>query len=229
MKADMGQGISEVLPFAVGVAISPVPIIAVILMLLSGRAHVNGPAFLLGWLAGLSALSAAVYVVADTIGVSGSSSGADGIAWLDVALGGLLLLVARRSWRKRPAPDTEPELPKWMADVDEIAPGRALVLGVVLSAVNPKNLALGVGAATGVAHLALPSGDAIVALAAFVVVGSLTVGGAVAFDLLGGARAKSSLEELRTWLEANNAAVMTVLFLVFGAVLVAKGLGLLSG
>ena len=34
----MGQGISEVLTFAIGVAISPVPIIAVILMLFSTRA-----------------------------------------------------------------------------------------------------------------------------------------------------------------------------------------------
>ena len=33
----MGQGISEVLTFAIGVAISPVPIIAVILMLFSRR------------------------------------------------------------------------------------------------------------------------------------------------------------------------------------------------
>jgi hypothetical protein len=224
----MGQGISEVLPFAVGVAISPVPIIAVILMLFSSRAPVNGPAFLLGWLAGLSALSAAVYAVAEAVGVSRGSSGSDGVGWLDVALGVLLLLVAVRSWRKRPAPGAEPDLPKWMTDVEAIAPGKALGLGVLLSAVNPKNLALGIGAATGVAHLALPTGDAIVALAAFVIVGSFTVGGAVAFDLLGGARARESLEELRTWLEANNAAVMTVLFLVFGAVLVAKGLGLLS-
>jgi len=34
----MGQAIGQLLPFAVGVAISPVPIIAIILMLLSKRA-----------------------------------------------------------------------------------------------------------------------------------------------------------------------------------------------
>ena len=53
----MGQGISEVLTFAVGVAISPVPIIAVILMLFSARARVNGPMFLLGWVFALGAVS----------------------------------------------------------------------------------------------------------------------------------------------------------------------------
>ena len=40
-----GEGIGEVLTFAIGVAISPVPIIAVILMLFSQRARVNGPVF----------------------------------------------------------------------------------------------------------------------------------------------------------------------------------------
>jgi len=63
----MGPGISEVLPFAVGVAISPVPIIAVILMLLSSRASTNGPAFLLEWAGGLTVLCALLYAVADAI------------------------------------------------------------------------------------------------------------------------------------------------------------------
>ena len=49
----MGTGISEVLTFAIGVAISPVPIIAVILILFAPRARLNGPAFLLGWVVGL--------------------------------------------------------------------------------------------------------------------------------------------------------------------------------
>jgi len=53
----MGQAISEVLTFAVGVAISPMPIIAVILMLFSQRAKVNGPAFLLGWVLALAVVS----------------------------------------------------------------------------------------------------------------------------------------------------------------------------
>jgi hypothetical protein len=224
----MGQGIGEVLPFAVGVAISPVPIIAVILILFSRNAKVNGPLFLAGWVAGLAVLSTVVYVVADAIGGPGSSSGSDGIAWVDVVLGGALLVIAARSWRRRPAPGAEPELPGWMAGVEEIAPAKALGLGVLLAAVNPKNLALGFGAASGVAHLGISTGDAAVALAVFVLVASSSVGGAVAFDLVGGERARAALDELRAWLAVHSAAVMTVLFLVFGAVLIAKGIGLFS-
>ena len=42
----MGQAIGEVLPLAVGVALSPLPIVAVVLMLVTVRAKVNGPAFI---------------------------------------------------------------------------------------------------------------------------------------------------------------------------------------
>ena len=42
----MTEGIGAILTYAIGVAISPVPIIAVILMLFSARARVNGPMFL---------------------------------------------------------------------------------------------------------------------------------------------------------------------------------------
>lgn len=56
----MTEGIAEVLTFAIGVAISPVPIIAVILMLFSGRAKINGPMFLVGWAVALGVLLAGV-------------------------------------------------------------------------------------------------------------------------------------------------------------------------
>ena len=49
----MGATIGAILASAVGVAISPVPIIAVILMLFSGAATRNSLSFLLGWMASI--------------------------------------------------------------------------------------------------------------------------------------------------------------------------------
>jgi len=224
----VGQGISEVLPFAIGVAISPVPIIAVILMLFSSKARVNGPVFLLGWVAGLAIVSGVVYAIADSSSASNDSSASDTVSWVKIGLGVMLLALSLRSWRKRPAPGAEPEMPTWMAGIDALAPGKALGLGVLLSAVNPKNLILAIGAAAGLAQLGVPTGDAVLSLIVFVVLGSLTIAGPVVYYLAGGEDAKSALDELKAWLAAHNAAVMTVLFLVFGAVLIAKGLGLLT-
>jgi len=46
----MGQAIGSVLPLALGVALSPIPIVAVVLMLTPPRGKINGPAFVVGWL-----------------------------------------------------------------------------------------------------------------------------------------------------------------------------------
>lgn len=220
----MSQAISAVLPFAVGVAIVPIPIIAVILMLFSQRARVNGPLFLLGWMAGLTVAFGIVYALSDAGDVATGSTASDTVSWGKIALGVALLLLALRSWQKRPAPGVTPAMPAWMAGMDAIAPGRALGLGVALSAANPKNLILVIGAATGVAQLGPTSADAAVSLVVFVVVGSLSVLGPVVYSVAGGEKAARSLEELRGWLAANNAAVMAVLFLVFAGVLIANGL-----
>ncbi len=44
------------------------------------------------------------------------------------------------------------------------------------------------------------------------------------YALAGGERARTTLEAAKVWLSLHNAAVMAVLFLVFGVDLIAKGL-----
>src|SRR5215468_11823607 len=107
----MGKGIGEILTFGVGVAISPAGIIAVILVLFSRRARVNGPLFLLGWVVALGALSAVVYAISDQSNAATSNTSSDSVSWLKIGLGVAFLLLARREWRKRPAPGEEPEMP----------------------------------------------------------------------------------------------------------------------
>ena len=114
----MGQGIGEVLTFGAGVAISPAGIIAVILVLFSRRARVNGPLFLLGWMLALGILVAVVYAISNQSNAGSSNTSSDSVSWLKIALGAGLILLARREFRKRPKPGVEPEMPKWMKRVD---------------------------------------------------------------------------------------------------------------
>ena len=60
----MGQAIGGTLPLAVGITLSPFPIIAVVLMLTTPRARRNGPAFVTGWLIGLAVVGAIVLAFA---------------------------------------------------------------------------------------------------------------------------------------------------------------------
>src|SRR5262245_5769810 len=186
----MGQGISEVLTYAIGVAISPIAIIAVIVMLFSQRARVNGPAFLAGWILGLGAVSAVVYVIADQSDVATNSSASDTTSTGKIVVGVLLLVMGLRRWRRRPAPGPDAGMPEWRSTVDSLSPMKAVGLGALLSAVNPKNLALTAAAAAGVVQLGISTGDAVVALVVFVVVASITIVGPVVYYLVGGQRAE---------------------------------------
>jgi threonine/homoserine/homoserine lactone efflux protein len=224
----VGQGVSEILTFAIGVAISPVPIIAVILMLFSQRAKVNGPLFAAGWVLALAVVGGVAYAVSDVGDVSTSSSASDSVSWLKIVFGVLFVLLAVRQWRGRPAPGAEPEMPRWMRGIDAFTPGKAFGVGVVLAGVNPKNLLLTLGAATGLAQLGLSTGDAVGSLVVFVLVASVTIIAPVVYYLAGGDRARGNLDTMKGWLAVHDAAVMTVLFLVFGVALIAKGLGPLT-
>ena len=220
----MAQAISEVLTFAIGVAISPVPIIAVILMLFSSRAKVNGPMFVLGWAVALAVVSGVAYFISGAGSTSTDSTATDGVSWAQIVFGVLFLLLAGRSWRSRPAPGTEPEMPKWMAGIDDFAPGKALGFGLLLAGVNPKNLLLAASAGSALAVIEPSTTEAVVSLIVFVVVGSLTIAGPVIYYLLGGEHAKTQLDSVKGWLAVHNDAVMMVLFLVFSVNLIAKSI-----
>jgi hypothetical protein len=222
-------GIGEILTYAIGVAISPVPIIAVILMLFSSRARVNGPMFLVGWALALAAVSAAAYLLADVGDAATDETASDVVSWGQIAVGVFFLLVAAKQWKGRPAAGAQPQMPKWMAGIDAFSPLKAFTLGLLLAGVNPKNLLLSAGAGAALAQLGPTTSDAVISWVVYIVLASITIGGPVVYYLVGGERARTALDEMKEWLGTHNAAVMTVLFLFFGFKLIGEGLPVLGG
>jgi threonine/homoserine/homoserine lactone efflux protein len=220
----MAEAIGQVLSLGVGVALSPVPIIAVVLMLGTPRARANGPAFVLGWVAGLALVGAVVLLVSSGADASDQGDPAGWVGVLKIVLGLLLLLVAARTWRVRPRGEHEAELPKWMKTIDGFTAQRSIGFGLLLSGVNPKNLLLTVGAAAAIAQTGVPAGEQAVALAVFVLVGTLGPGIPVAIYFAMGDRAARLLEELKAWMASHNAAIMAVLCLVIAAKLIGDGI-----
>jgi threonine/homoserine/homoserine lactone efflux protein len=139
-------------------------------------------------------------------------------------IGALLVPLAAQQWRARPRGDGPAELPKWMRTVDTFAAGRAVAVGVALSALNPKNLPLTIGAAAAIAQAGLSTGDEILAMAVFVLIGTLGPGVPVVISLVMGERAARVLDELKEWMGAHNAAIMAVLCLVIGVKLIGDGI-----
>jgi len=216
----MGQAIGQILSFGVGVALSPVPIIAVVLMLATPKGRVNGPAFLAGWVVGIAALGTIVLLAASGASASKHGTPATWVSIVKIVVGVLLLLLAIKQWRSRPRGDSQPQLPKWMTTVDTFTPGRSVAMGVALSAVNPKNLLLVVGAAAAIAQTGTSTVDQAVALFVFIVIATLGVGAPVAIYYLMGDRATKILRDLHDWMARENATIMAVICLIIGAKLI---------
>lgn len=221
----MGSVIGDILGPGIGVAISPVPIMAVILMLFSKRAKRNSLAFLVGWVVGIGAVGAILVTAIGPVEFDPDASAPVWAAVVKLVLGALLLWLAVRQWQRRPQPGEEPEMPKWMASVDSFKPTQTLGLGILLSALNPKNLALTIGASLFILQAELSGGGIAISLIVFVLIASLSVAAPVVFYLMRAESAGKTLEAWKTWLARNNSTVMLVLFLLFGVILLGRGIG----
>jgi len=145
----MGEAIGQTLPTALGIAISPLPIVAVVLMLVTPRGRVNGSAFVLGWIVGLAVLGAIVLALASGADASEDGEPATWVSVLKLVLGLLAVLLGVRQFRGRSANGDEPS---WMQALDRFTPVKAAGTGALLSAVNPKNLLLAVAGAATIAQ-----------------------------------------------------------------------------
>jgi threonine/homoserine/homoserine lactone efflux protein len=225
----MGAAIGQVLSFGVGVSLSPIPIVGVVLMLGTPRARANGLCFLAGWIGGLAVVGTVVLLVSSGAEASEGGQPADWVNVLTIVLGVLLLAVAVKQWRGRPRAGDTAAMPKWMQTIDTFSAAKAGGLGILLSAVNPKNLLLVVGAAAAIAQTGASAGNQAVALAVFVVIGTIGPGAPVAIYLAMGDRSKRLLAELRDWMSVNNGAIMAVICLVIAAKLIGSGISGFSG
>ena len=219
----MTEVIGEILPLAVGIAISPIPIIAAILMLLSPRAKSTSVGFLTGWVAGI-VVAIVLFTLISTV-ISQETGGPSPVAGvIKIILGALLLFLAIKQWRARPAAGEEAIMPKWMSAIDSMTAGKALGLGFLLSAVNPKNLLLAIAAGVIVGGAGLTVSQMTVVIIIFVLLAASTVLVPVVGYLIASARLAGPLDKFREWLVDNNAVIMAVLLLVIGVSMIGKGL-----
>ncbi len=221
----MAPVIGDVLPLALGIAISPIPIIAAILMLLSPKAKGTSVGFLIGWVLGIVVAVVVFTLLASVIPEQDPDAAKPISGVIKIVLGVGLLLLAAREWRSRPKPGEEPKLPKWMAAIDQMTAGRGFVLGFLLSAVNPKNLLMAIAAGVIIGTGGLTVGEGAVVILVFVLIAASTVAVPVVAYLVASKRMAAPLEALRGWLVQNNATVMALLLLVIGVVVIGKGIG----
>ena len=220
----MSQAVGEVLTFGIGVALSPVAVIAVVLMLVAPGGRLSATVFVASWATSLGAVATLALLLADGADARQDGGPADWVIAVQASLAILLLIVAARQWRRRGEDGAESELPAWMQKVDGLTTARAAGMAVFLAAAKPKNLLLTIGAAIAVAELGVSAGAQAGALAVFVFLGTLAPGIPLAISLLMRERGTAILAEERSWMVRENKTIVVVLCLVFAAKLLGDAL-----
>ena len=217
--------ITELLPLAAVIAISPVPILAVIMMLLTDRERANPLAFLAGWMCILTVLvTGAILSGVDSVSTTPSKTVA--VVFVVVAVG--LIALAVHEWRRRPRKGEPQRIEPWTKFLHTVTPPRAFALGVGLVIVAVKDLLSALQAGALIHDAAFSLGQQIVAVIFFVLVSSLLIIIPIAVAAAFGERALPTLHRWRQWLERHGRLVLACLFSLIALLLLLQGLSVLA-
>lgn len=221
----MGELIAGLIPLAVAVALSPIPVMAAMLMLLSRRADDASVGFLVGWIAGVGGVSCLFAFFESRTGSQADAGASPTLnGWLLLGLGVGVVFAGALQWQRRPRSPAETRLPRWLAAVDSLSWMRAAALGLALVAVNPKNLLLCAAAGTELGKASRGYAYQAVGILFFTVLGTATVSVPVVSYLVARDRMRGGLDAARRWLELNGAPVSSVVLLAIGLVLFMRGI-----
>lgn len=212
----------DLIPLAVAIALSPFPIVPVVLLLLTDRPRSNGGSYLLGWYGGLvmgTGVAAAAATAVDLWEETPTWA-----AWVRIVLGVALVLLSVKKFIRRGQAEAPPA---WMAAISSYSPGRALRLGALLALANPKALLLAIaaGLAIGTAGLGLAASAGVVL--GFLALAAITVAAPVLAHVVLGERITRPLGRAKEWLVTHNDAVVAVVLTAIGIMLIVKGAGTL--
>lgn len=212
---------AELIPLGVIVACSPIPVIEMILVLFSRRPIRNGIAFLVTAAVVACAVSAAVSALVDSAADDAGAGASPLKAWIQIALGAVLLILAARSWHHRHHAGT----PAIFDRIAGMGTGAIVLLALTATAANPKNLLLYVSAGAVLAAHHLDLAQTLTAAAVYAIIATLPMLAAVVYLAVGGASARAVLDAFKHWLMRNTPIVMACVLAVLGVIVVAGGLG----
>jgi hypothetical protein len=219
------SALGQVLPIAVAVAFSSVPITATILILLSPKRNISGTAFLIGWVAGLIIVVSAATFGAQALPITSlrTRQAAFGIA--EIVIGAALVIFGVVSGLRAVRHPTPAQGATWLSAVKSFGPRPSLGLAVILN-FRPKGLLLGVAAGLAIGGgEGMTAGDAVIAIAFYVVISASTVAIPIISTIAMPELMQPWLVRAQTWLELHGRLVTALLMGLIGVVILGAGLG----
>jgi threonine/homoserine/homoserine lactone efflux protein len=209
----------DLLLIGLAIALEPFPLTAFILLLTAEKGVWKGLAFILGWLACLVAVIAAVFVATGNNPPKPQTVPSDAALAVKLAVGVVLILIAVRQRRRMDRPRKPPA---WMARLDQLSLWAAAGLAAFL---QPWTL-VAAGASTLVEAKLASAADYLV----LVLFCLLATSGYLYLELyatFAPAKAGARLELMREWLDSHQDQVIIAVCLLLGFWLAGKSIYLL--
>ena len=209
----------DLLLIGLGITLEPFPLTAFILVLSARKGIWKGLAFILGWLACLVAVIAAVILTTGNNPPRPQTVPSTAALAVKLALGLVLILMAERQRRRMGRPRKPPA---WMARLDRVSLWGAAGLAAFL---QPWTLVA--AAAATITQAKLTTAGSYLALIGFCLLASSSFLYLELYATFAPARAGARLDQLRAWLDSHQDQVLIAVFLLLGFWLAGKSIYLL--
>lgn len=214
----------QALGIATGGLLSVGSILIVLLLLSTAHGLRKGLAYYLGYSGSYLAIGTLFVLVGGRFHAGGDGRGGGALlgSSLFVILGALFLFFALRRWRT-PPPEVA-ALPRWFTALDQAMPRKVFRIGAMVAALNFKNLAIYLSAVAVIPGKGLSVLEIAFVLAAIVLTFCAGVLFPVVLFALFSERAMPLLQAMRRGLTRHNHKLSLVLFTLFGALFLARGI-----
>jgi threonine/homoserine/homoserine lactone efflux protein len=211
--------LTELIPLALVVALSPISIIPAVLVLHTPRPRPTGLSFLAGWLIGLAALTVIFLEISSLL--TDLNKPPAWASWVRVVVGAALIVFGGYRWltRKQAA-----HTPGWMQSLGKLNPLRAGLAAAALTVVNPKVLFMCAAAGFAIGTAGLGSTHVWAGVVWYVVIAGSTVAIPILAYAVSGDRLDEPLRRLKDWMEQQHAALVAAILVVIGLLVLYKGI-----
>lgn len=217
------QAIGQILPIALAVALSTLPILLTVLILLSPTRSKSALPYLIGWVLGILLVVVAFTFAAQFVPAARSPRRPDTvIAVIEIIVGIALILLAIISIRRKRG-GSEPTIPAWLSPERGLGPWQSFGIAFVLN-FRPKALLLAIAAGLTIRADAPTSTEAWITIAIYTIIGSSTVVVPIIATLAAPSRMEPRLTSMRTWLIEKDQAMRGIIIIIIGVVIIGMGI-----
>ncbi|MFB6612284.1 GAP family protein [Agromyces sp. NPDC056379] len=219
----MLQAIGHILPIALAVALSSVPLMATIVILLSPKRESAAP-FLIGWVLGMAVLVVICTLSTQAVPTPRSARQPDvAVGVGEMLVGAGLIVIGIISWRRARRNPVE-GMPSWLGKMESIGPWSAFGLGVALN-IRPKEILLALAAGLAIRGAGLSGSEAAIVILVYTLIGASTVAVPVIATLIDAKGMQPRLLKMKEWLIRNSRVVTSLILLMVGVFIIGSGLG----